>query len=85
MAVSEHLSRVDTVPPAQAAASRSCSFKPLVQHVTTWARTCADYYAAAAMYERLSNLSNTELQRRGLSRDRLARHVLEACDRTADR
>jgi hypothetical protein len=44
-------------------------------------RAFADYYAAAALYEHLSRLSNAELGRRGLSRATLARHVLEACDR----
>ena len=33
------------------------------------AKTCADYYAAAAMYEHLSALSDAELTRRGLSHD----------------
>jgi hypothetical protein len=35
----------------------------------------ADHYAAAAMYEQLSRLSDAELQRRGLSRSTLARDV----------
>jgi hypothetical protein len=43
--------------------------------------TCADYYAAAARYEELSRLSDGELERRGLSRDRLARDLCEAADR----
>jgi hypothetical protein len=41
----------------------------------------ADYYAAAAMYEQLSRLSDAELQRRALSRAGLARSVLRACNR----
>ena len=44
-----------------------------------WLRTAADYYAAAAVYEQLSSLSNAELQRRGLSRDTLARDVERTC------
>jgi hypothetical protein len=47
----------------------------------TWADTCADYYTAAAMYEQLSALSDTELARRGLSRATLARDARAACDR----
>jgi len=40
--------------------------------------TAADYYAAASIYEQLSRLSDAELNRRGLSRDRLARDVVES-------
>lgn len=53
----------------------------LRQQIVTWVDTCADYYAAAAMYEQLSALSDTELSRRGLSRANLARDVRAACDR----
>jgi hypothetical protein len=49
---------------------------------TAWWRTCADYYEAAALYDRLSGLSDAELCRRGLSRDTLARDVCEACRST---
>jgi len=85
MAITEHFSGVDAVPPTETAASLSSSIKSLAQRVTTWANTCADYYAAAALYEQLSGLSNAELHRRGLSRDTLARDVCEACDTTAGR
>jgi hypothetical protein len=37
----------------------------------------ADYYAAAAIYEQLSRLSDAEPHRRGLPRENLARDVLE--------
>jgi hypothetical protein len=43
--------------------------------VVTWLNTCADYWAAAAMYEQLSALSEAELARRGLSRATLAGRV----------
>jgi hypothetical protein len=46
------------------------------------AETCADYYAAATLYDALSGLSDAELHRRGLSRDTLARDITGACDRT---
>jgi hypothetical protein len=49
-------------------------------HFMVWGKTCADYYAAAVLYERLSGLSDTELNRRGLSRATLARDVRLACD-----
>ena len=47
-----------------------------------WIETCADYYAAAVLYDELSGLSDAELSRRGLSRDTLARDISQACDRT---
>ena len=53
----------------------------IVGRIATWANTCADYYAAATMYEQLSALSDAELSRRGLSRATLARDVCAACDR----
>jgi len=49
--------------------------------IVTWAETCADYYAATAMYEHLSRLSDAELAQRGLSRATLARDACAACDR----
>ena len=54
------------------------------RRIVTWAETCADYHAAAAMYEQLSALSDAELMRRDLSRATLARHVLAACDRVSN-
>ena len=51
--------------------------------IVAWVDTCADYYAAAAMYEQLSALSDAELMRRGLSRATLARDVRAACDRVS--
>ncbi len=32
--------------------------RSLGSHVAVWIRTCADYYAAAVMYKRLSGLSD---------------------------
>jgi hypothetical protein len=54
------------------------------RRIVTWADTCADYYAAAAMYEQLSALSDAELARRELSRATLAHDVCAACDRDPD-
>ena len=51
------------------------------ERISTWIDTCADYYAAAAMYEQLSALSDAELSRRGLSRATLAGELRAACDR----
>jgi hypothetical protein len=53
------------------------------QRIATWVDTCADYYAAAAMYEQLSALSDAELARRGLSRATLAHDVRATCDRNS--
>ena len=53
----------------------------LGRRIETWVDSCADYCAAAAMYERLSALSDAELARRGLSRATLAHDVRATCDR----
>jgi hypothetical protein len=52
--------------------------KSISLHLVSWANTCADYYAAAAMYEQLSALSDAELARRGLSRATLAHDLCAA-------
>src|SRR5262245_14954174 len=61
---------------------------PVAARLTLWGRgivrwidAFADYYAAAALYEHLRRLSDAELQRRGLSRETLARDVCASCDR----
>lgn len=51
----------------------------LGRHGGAWLRTCADHYAASAMYEQLSGLSDAELSRRGLSRADLGQHACEVC------
>jgi hypothetical protein len=55
----------------------------LISRIRASIETCADYYAAAAIYEQLATLSDAELTRRGLSRATLARDVCAACDRRA--
>jgi hypothetical protein len=50
-------------------------FFNLLGAVIGWVHAAAGYYAAAAMYEDLSRLSDSELTRRGLSRADLARLV----------
>jgi hypothetical protein len=54
----------------------------LGRRIVAWVDTCADYYAAAAIYEQLSALSDAELARRGLSRTSLAHDVRATCDRS---
>ena len=46
--------------------------------LTQWIRTAADYYDAAAAYEDLARLSDGELERRGLSRETLAREIVRS-------
>jgi hypothetical protein len=40
--------------------------------------TCADSYAAATLYQELSTLSVAELERRGIPRGDLHRHIFQA-------
>jgi hypothetical protein len=58
-------------------AARLSSF---ARRIGDYIETMADSYAAAAMYEQLSGLSDAELHRRGLSRDTLARDVRASSD-----
>ena len=51
--------------------------KLISKSICAWSSICRDYYTAAAIYEHLTGLSDTELRRRGLSRDTLARDI---CD-----
>jgi len=61
---------------ASAGASRGPSWLRLMAtHLAVWAKTCADSYAAAAIYDDLSRLSDTQLKHRGLSRDILVRDL----------
>ena len=80
MTASKHISDVHAIAPTETVASLSCLIKSLPRRVRMWANSCADYYAAAAMYEQLSALSNAELHKRSLSRDALARDVFQSCD-----
>jgi hypothetical protein len=61
----------------------AASLANLVAKIGGWIETCADYYAAAAIYERLSALSDAELARRGLSRATLGQHACAVCERDA--
>jgi hypothetical protein len=56
----------------------------IARRLAAWVETCADYWVTAAIYEQLSNLSDAELARRGLSRVTLAQDVCTACDRSGD-
>ena len=58
--------------------------KSIGLRLAAWAENCADYYAAAAVYEQLSGLSDAELARRGLSRATLAHDVRGACGHSSE-
>jgi hypothetical protein len=54
------------------------------RRLAAWAKTCANRWEAAAMYEQLAALSDVELTRRGLSRSTLAQDVRTTCDPSGD-
>lgn len=66
--------------PAEAGSARRLSdrLRSIWLSLAIWLDTCADHWAAAAMYQQLSVLSDAELARRGVSRATLARDVLAA-------
>jgi hypothetical protein len=55
--------------------------KPFLAWLSASAAACATYFRAAKRYEDLSRLSDAELERRGLGRKTLARHICESCER----
>ena len=65
---------------AHATTSLSTSIKSLADFFVAWMESCADYWAAAALYDALRKLPDSELQKRGLSRDTLARDVFHSCN-----
>jgi hypothetical protein len=85
MTMHETFSPTDTAFSSSPAAPLSNWIRLAGLRIATWATTCADYYAAATMYEQLSGLSDPELERRGLNRATLARDVCDNCDRTNTR
>jgi hypothetical protein len=69
----------DTIVP-ETTASLASSIRSAAEGFAAWMQSCADYWAAAALYESLRKLSDSELQKRGLSRDTLARDVFHVCN-----
>jgi hypothetical protein len=51
-----------------------------VKACAAWMRSCAEYWATAAMYDSLNKLSDAELRNRGLSRAALGHDVFRSCD-----
>jgi hypothetical protein len=85
MASLAQLSDMEARLPAESAPQLSGWIKSVGQRIATCASTCANYYAAAALYDQLRGLSDAELEHRGLSRDTLARDVCDKCDRAGCR
>ena len=83
MTFHQHVVTTDAAPAEALGARLGGSLASLLSKVRAAVETCADYYAAAAMYEQLSALSDAELSRRGLSRATLAQDAQAACDRGA--
>jgi hypothetical protein len=76
MTMDQQLPRTSSVSPVEQSARA-----PVWSALTAWIRACGDAYVASAIYEDLSRLSDAELQRRGLSRENLARDVFKSCER----
>ena len=51
--------------------------RSVIAKAAIWLESCANAYAAVALYADLSRLSAAELQRRGLTRDTIARDLLK--------
>jgi len=49
--------------------------------ILTFLTTCVDAYAASTLYQELSRLSDAELERRGIPRGDLHRHIFGAVTR----
>jgi hypothetical protein len=81
MTTHDQLSASEALPAREPAVLLSSWIRSIGLRLVAWVDTCADYYAAAAMYEQLSALSDAELARRGLSRATLAHDVRATCDR----
>jgi len=65
---------------AETTRSLGSSARSIAEGFVAWVESCADYWAAAALYDALRRLSDSELQKRGLSRDTLARDIFHSCN-----
>jgi hypothetical protein len=64
---------------AETTRSLSSSAKSIAEGFVAWVESCADYWAAATLYDSLRRLSDSELQKRGLSRDTRAQDLFRSC------
>jgi hypothetical protein len=84
MTTHDHILATEALPGGERTRILSNWIRRVGRRIATCVDTCADYYAASAIYEQLSALSDAELTRRGLSRATLARDVRAACDRSCE-
>ena len=78
-----HVSDMEAHAPAEPAAQLTGWIKSVGRRIAASVSACADYYAAASLYDELRGLSDAELRHRGLSRDTLARDVCQSADAAA--
>jgi len=72
MAIYEQMSVGHATPSPQRMRHLSGLIRSLGRRIAVGIKACADYCAAAAMYDHLRGLSDAELHKRGLSRETLA-------------
>jgi hypothetical protein len=77
MTTNSQLVTSDALPAGQASTTLPGWIGSIGRRTMAWVDGCADRFAAAAIYQQLSALSDGELARRGLSRATLA-HDLHA-------
>jgi hypothetical protein len=75
MSMHESFAVFEAVASGARAPARTSVLGLVLTRLTAWLRDCGDHYAAAAAYEELWRLSDTQLRQRGLSRDILARDL----------
>lgn len=85
MTMHARLVPAEAAPPKPSGLPLSRRVASVAMWFADWITAAADHYAAAAVYEQLSRLSDAELQRRGLSRATLAQDVCATCHSTASR
>jgi hypothetical protein len=68
-------------PPSASRSFLADRLAALGAYLSACAKTCADYYEAATLYEQLSCLSDAELRRRGVSSATLGWDIARGCDR----
>ena len=75
MNMHERFAAPDEMFPGARESPRSSWLGLMRTRLAAWVKSWADYHAAAAAYEDLSHLSDTQLKHRGLSRDILVRDL----------
>jgi hypothetical protein len=84
MNMQENFTSSEAIRIATTAPLRSSPLRSLCAKIAGCIRRWADHWAAAAVYEDLSRLSDTQLKHRGLSRDILARDANPQCNRNSE-